>query len=250
MKPRALVVDDEFPARRRVEDLLADDGRFEHAGSCGDGPQAATDILALRPDLVLLDIQMPGLDGFEVLEAVAHEYLPAVLFITAYDQYAIRAFEARALDYLLKPFNAARFGMALDRVLAWLGRPAPAPEAERIQELLAEVTRRKPRPERFLGKVGDRIVVVRANDIQWLEAEGNYVRLHTAEGSSLVRQTMEGMLARLDPNRFRRIHRSHGVNLDFIKELQPWFSGDLVMILRDGTKLTLSRTYRNRLEDL
>ncbi len=250
MKPRALIVDDEPLARQRVEDLLVEDGRFIIAGRSGDGLQAATDILALRPDLVLLDVQMPGMDGFEVLEAVAPESLPAVLFITSYDQYALRAFEAQALDYLLKPFDGERFRRALDRALEWLTPPGPGLDEGRLRSLLTEVAQHRPYPQRILGKAGDRMILVPSASIQWVEAENNYVRLHTAEGSSLVRQTMEGMLSRLDPDRFRRIHRSHIVNLDFIQELQPWFSGDVLVLLRDGTRLTLSRTYRHQVEGL
>ncbi len=250
MNPRALIVDDEPLAQQRVEDLLNEAGRIEVIGRCGDGLKAVDQILALRPDLVLLDIQMPGLDGFGVLEAVAPEFLPMVLFVTAYDRYAIRAFEAQALDYLLKPFDAIRLRKALNRVLDWHERAGARELQEQIKSLLKDVASRTSCPDRFLARSGERRVLVRANEIQWIEAEDNYIRLHTSEGSPLMRQTLEGILGRLDPLRFRRIHRSHIVNLDFVKELQPWFSGDTLVFMRDGTRLTVSRTFRSNVSEL
>lgn len=249
MNMRSLVVDDEPLARQRVLDLLEGDRRFEVVGQCGNGPEAVEAIERLAPDLVFLDVQMPGLDGFGVIEALDPEALPLILFVTAYDRYAVRAFEARAVDFLLKPFDDARFQKALSRVLEWRERDRLRELRGQIQELMAWVARERPHPDRFLARLQDRQILVRARDIQWVEAEDNYVRLHTAAGSSLLRQTLDHFLSRLDPRNFRRIHRSAIVNLDCVKEIQPWFSGDALVFLKDGTRLTLSRTYRGQLAD-
>jgi two-component system LytT family response regulator len=178
-----------------------------------------------------------------VVDAIGVDRMPATLFVTAYDQHAVRAFEVHALDYLLKPFDRERFRKAIARVREWRGRPVRDPQP--FESLLAEIRREQPTPDRFLVRTGERYVLVKAATIQWIEAEDNYVRLHVEGESHLMRQTMAGILERLDPKQFRRIHRSAIVNLDFIKELQPWTGGDMLVIMRDGTKLTLSRTYRD-----
>jgi len=192
----------------------------------------------LKPDLILMDI-----DGFGVIEAVGADRMPATLFVTAFDQHALRAFEVHALDYLLKPFDPERFRAALDRARRWCatgGRPD-------LEGLLEGVRRERPWLDRILVRQGDRHVLLRCSQIQWIEAEDNYVRLHVEGTSHLLRQTLTGLLQRLDPAQFRRIHRSAIVNLDFIRELQPWTSGDHLVLMRDGTKLTLSRTFRDQM---
>ena len=240
---RSLIVDDELLARERLRRLLQDQPDIEVVGECGNGLEALAGIEDLAPDLVFLDIQMPELDGFGVLEAVGPERMPITLFVTAYDQFAMKAFEVHALDYLLKPYDPECFQEALARVRIWINgrtRPAMAP-------MLKQVQGARPPQERLLVKDGNRYTFLKAGAIQWLEAEDNYVRVHVEGTSHLVRQTMAGMLERLSPTRFRRIHRSAIVNLDFILHLEPWTGGDYLVTLRDGTKLTLSRTYRQQL---
>ncbi len=240
---RALIVDDEDLARQRIRHLLRKEPDVEIVGECAHGVEAVRAIESLSPDLVFLDIQMPELDGFGVIEAVGADRMPATLFVTAFDQHALRAFEVHALDYLLKPFDPERFRAALDRARRWCatgGRPD-------LEGLLEGVRRERPWLDRILVRQGDRHVLLRCSQIQWIEAEDNYVRLHVEGTSHLLRQTLTGLLQRLDPAQFRRIHRSAIVNLDFIRELQPWTSGDHLVLMRDGTKLTLSRTFRDQM---
>jgi two-component system LytT family response regulator len=216
----------------------------------------------LRPDLVLLDVQMPDLDGFAVLQQIDPASLPVVVFVTAYDQYALRAFEACAIDYLLKPYEPDRFTQAVDRALQWAARSAPAEseQDERLKRLLREVLGSQHdvardaavastggvgrRLDRFLVKRGSRSHFVRAADVDWIESEGNYVNLHVGKQSHLVRGTIAACAERLDPRQFIRIHRRYVVNVDRVKEVQPWFGGDYVILLEDGHKLRLSRNFR------
>jgi two-component system LytT family response regulator len=233
MEPvRALVVDDEPLARDRIRDLLAADPDVEVVGTCGDGVEAVEAIRALAPDLVFLDVQMPERGGFDVVETIGVDRMPVVVFVTAHDDYALRAFEAHALDYILKPFDEARFRDALARAKA------------RVREA------RGSRPRfltRLMVKSGGRFVFLRDEEIDWLEADGNYVRLHVGPAEHLMRDTIRGLEARLDPERFLRIHRSTIVNLDRVREIHPLFHGEHRVVLSDGTKLTLSRGYRDRL---
>ena len=248
MTLRALIVDDEPLARQRIRQLLQKSVDVEVVGECANGVEAVQAIEDLGPDLVFLDIQMPELDGFGVIEAVGADRMPATLFITAYDQHALRAFEVHALDYLLKPFDAARFHAALARARRWCARGTGGAQEARpdLEALMAGLRKERPWLDRVLVKQGDRHLLVRVAAVQWIEAEDNYVRLHVEGTSHLLRQTMAGLLERLDPRLFRRIHRSAIVNLDFIREFQPWTSGDQLVIMRDGTRLTLSRTYRDQ----
>lgn len=240
---RALIVDDEYLARQRLVRLLQAQPDVQVGGMCANGLEAVEQILETSPDLVFLDIQMPELDGFGVIEAVGPERMPPTLFVTAYDQFALRAFEAHAVDYLLKPFDSDRFASALARARTWLQGASRPPFEPMIKEIKAE----RPPQDRLLVKDGTRYAVVRPASIQWVEAEDNYVRLHVEGTSHLVRLTMAGMLQRLSSARFRRIHRSAIVNLDFIHHLEPWTGGDYHVTLRDGSQLTLSRTYRKQL---
>jgi len=242
---RALVVDDEPLARQRIRHLLRRATDIDVAGECDNGLEAVKAIEDLKPDLVFLDIQMPELDGFGVVEAVGAEAMPPTLFITAYDQHALRAFEVHALDYLLKPFSVERFHQALERARRWCVHQKDG-TGPNLEALIDGLRQERPWVDRLLVKQGDRHVLVRTAAIQWIEAEDNYVRLHVEGTSHLLRQTMTGVLGRLDPAQFRRIHRSAIVNLDCIKEFQPWSGGDHLVIMRDGTKLTLSRTFRDQ----
>jgi two-component system, LytTR family, response regulator len=248
VKIRTLIVDDEPLARQRLRRLLEADPDIAILGECGDGQQAVADLRGLRPDLVFLDVQMPVLDGFGVLQAVEGTALPVVVFVTAHDRYALKAFEVHALDYLLKPFDKDRFALALERAKAQVRQGSTLALNERLQELLQAVPTRHPGPERLMVKSGGRIYFVRIEDIDWIEAAANYVRLHVGKEAHLLRESLTGLEKKLDPARFVRIHRSTIVNLDCIRELQPAFHGDYVIILRDNTELALSRSCRDKLE--
>ena len=248
---RTLIADDEPLARERLRALLARHPDVEIIGECANGADTIAAISDLRPDLVLLDVEMPRVDGFGVLEALDPEALPAVVFVSAHDQYALRAFEAHALDYVLKPFDEARVDRALRRVRGQLARSAAtAPHVDpRLASLLDEL-RQQRRSDRLVVRTGGRVVFLRTEDIDWVEASGNYVRLHVGSESHLLRDSMKNMERRLDPTTFIRIHRSAIVNVDRIRELEPWFHGEYIVILRDGTRLTASRVFSDRLSAL
>ena len=242
---RTLIVDDEPPSRQRVQDLLAEDPEFVLVGECGDGVEAIAFLRDQPCDLVFLDVQMPGLDGLEVARLLAEGRGPAVIFVTAYDCYALPAFEVHAVDYLLKPFDRDRFRKAL----AWAKAALRRDRGEAPASLTEQPGERKPL-ERVTIKTTGRIYFVNTNEIDWVEAAGNYLRLHAGAKTHMLRETMNNLEARLDPARFWRIHRSTIVNVERIRELQPLFHGDYVVILRDGKELTLSRTYRRNLPGL
>jgi len=246
---RVLIVDDEPLARQRIRGLLRDDPEIDIAGECADGREAVVAIREQSPDLLFLDVQMPVLDGFGVLEAVGVDCMPAVVFVTAYDRYAIRAFEVHALDYLLKPFDRERFAKALQRAKAQLARDA-SHAALPLTGLLDEVKSGRKPAERLVVKSAGRVFFVRIEEIDWIEAAGNYLRLHCGCETHLLRETMNSLETRLDTEKFLRIHRSTMVNIERIKEMQPWFHGDYVVILQDGTQLPLSRSYRQKLHEL
>jgi len=247
---RVLIVDDEPLALRRLRALLEVEPDVEIVGECTDGGDAVASIRAKSPDLVFLDVQMPVLDGFGVLEAVGIEQMPAVIFVTAYDRHALRAFEYNALDYLLKPFDRERFQKALERARAQLTQTVERNEAQQVVGA-AEEYKGPDRPlERIVVKSAGRVFFLRVDEIDWIEAAGNYVRLHSGKEIHLLRDTMSSLESRMDARKFLRIHRSTMVNIERIHELQPLFHGDYVVILRDGTQLNLSRGYRQRLQEL
>lgn len=241
----ALVVDDEAPARAKVKRLLADDARFQVVGEAADGTEALARIEALRPELLILDIQMPGLTGFEVLEALEPDAWPVVIFSTAYDQFALQAFDAHAVDYLLKPYDAERFRRALAKAHAQLvGARA---DATRRAALLAGMAQARgpERPlERLVVKVGEAWAPLRLDQVLRLSAEDKHVRLHARDGEHLVRQSLRSLEQRLEPARFVRVHRSEIVNVDAVVRLEPWTHGDGILVLADGSTVVLSRTYR------
>lgn len=249
MKIRAMVVDDEAIARERVVGLLQQEQDIELIGECSDGQQAVSAINAQQPDLVFLDVQMPAIDGFAVIQQVGPERMPAVVFVTAFDEYALRAFEVHALDYLLKPFGRDRFQQALQHARVHVERRRAGDLGKRLMALVQDIKPEPQKLDRLVVKSGGRVFFLRTDDIVWIEAAGNYVRLHLAEGSHLFRETMNGIEARLDPQHFVRIHRSRIVNSDRIKELQPWFNGEYVVVLQSGPRLTLSRGYREKLQE-
>jgi two-component system LytT family response regulator len=242
---RVLIVDDEPLACERLRTLLAAEPGIEIAGECHDGRSALQAIRDLAPDLVFLDVQMPEMDGFAVIEALPSP--PAVIFVTAFDQFAIRAFEVCALDYLLKPFDRERFAKALARGRAECERRSASDLGARMQSLLAELRGRKKYLDRIVIRAGGRVIFLRAEELDWIEAAGNYVRLHSGAEEYLYRETLSRMEAALDPACFARIHRSTIVNTERIKELHPLFRGDYTVVLRDGRRLTLSKPYRPRL---
>lgn len=245
---RALIVDDEPPARERIRALLAEEPDIVVAGECDSGLTAVESIRNLDPDLVFLDVQMPGLDGFGVLEALGEDSLPVLVFVTAYDAYAVRAFEVHALDYLLKPFDRERFRATLDRARAALAERNPASQSTGVAAPITEADAGRAPLRRLLAKRAGRLVVLKATEIDWIESSANYASLHVGKESYLVRETMQSLESRLDPAQFLRIHRSTIVNLDRVQEIEPYFHGDYIIKLTDGQRLTLSRTYRDRLQ--
>jgi len=247
---RTLVVDDEPLARGVIREMLEDDPEVEIIGECINGREAIAAIQELSPDLLFLDVQMPELGGFAVLEALKTERMPFVIFVTAYDQYAVRAFEVHALDYLLKPFDRERFEAAWQRAKNQIKRERETEREQRILALLEELKAGPKYLERLVVKTGGRVFFEDTDDIYWIEAEGNYVRVHNEQKSYLLRETISGLEAQLDPKKFLRIHRSAIVKIDRIQELQPWFHGEYRVILHNGTQLTLSRNYRENLQEV
>ena len=244
---RALIVDDEPLARRGVALRLKRFRDVEVVGECGDGSSAVEKILELTPDVVFLDVQMPGMDGFEVLRALPRENLPMVIFLTAYEQHALRAFEVHALDYLLKPVDDERFGTAIQRARQVMDTDCKIQMAERIVDLLEE------RPGRYVSRfpvrVGSRIQVVLTDDIEWIAAAGDYAELHCGGRCHLLRETMNSLDQKLDPLQFLRIHRSRIVRVKCVRELRAIDNREYLVSLSDGSEHRSSRTYADRLED-
>jgi two-component system LytT family response regulator len=255
-KIRALIVDDEPVARRGIRLSLRGEKDVEVIGECGDGREALTAIKEQQPDLVFLDVQMPLLDGFGVVAALGAEQLPAIVFVTAYDEHAIRAFEAGALDYLLKPFERDRFQKTLARARRQILHPDSDDLNRRLDALLQsfKAERRGGEPllplERIAIKEAGRIFFLSVGEIDWIEAQGNYVRLHAGGESHLLRETMDGIESKLDEAGFLRIRRSTLVRIERIKELLPLFNGEYRVVLQDGTQLSSSRRYRKNLDSL
>ncbi len=246
---RVLVVDDEPLAREKIRGMADDDPEIRIVGECSNGAEAIEAIQAMQPDLLLLDVQMPEVGGFAVLEALRDEpSLPPVIFITAYDHYAVRAFEVHALDYLLKPFDRERFRAAMERAKKQIRRDPDNGIDARIIALLEQIKEPQRYSERLVVKTGGRVFFLNTDEIDWIEAEGNYVSIHTGAKAYLLRETISSLETQLDPREFVRIHRSAIVRLDRIKELQPWSHGEYHVILHDGTQLTLSRSYRDKLQ--
>ena len=246
---RTLVVDDEPLARERLTSLLFNEADIDIVGQCRDGEEAVASIMNLSPDLVFLDVQMPQMNGFEVIEAVGGERMPLVIFVTAHDQHALKAFQVRALDYLLKPFDRERFSDALQRARKQVEREETGDLGRRLLALVKDLRKDQPRSERLVVKSGGRLFFLRADEIDWIDAAGNYVRLHVGNTSHLLRETMNALEGRLDPEKFFRIHRSRIVHMERIQELQPWLNGEYSVLLRTGTRLTLSRGYREKLQE-
>jgi two-component system LytT family response regulator len=247
---RALIADDEALARKFIRRMLKDDHDVEIVGECSNGKETVAMIRKQNPDIVFLDVQMPEMDGFAVLESIGIERLPEIIFATAYEQYAIRAFELHALDYLLKPFDQARFKDAIKHAKERFRSERQNEGRMQISALLESIKNKPQHLDRVMIKSGGRITFLSIDEINWIEADDKYVHLHTTKISPMVRQTLSAMETQLDPKKFRRIHRSAIVNVERIKELQPLFSGEYSIHLEDGTKLTLSRNYKDKLFDL
>ncbi|HEX2205266.1 MAG TPA: LytTR family DNA-binding domain-containing protein [Longimicrobium sp.] len=245
-----LIADDEPLAREKLRDLIADDPSLRLVAECANGREAVEAIRAARPGLVILDVQMPELDGFGVVAEVGVDAMPTTIFVTAFDQYALRAFEAQALDYLLKPYDADRFAAAVARArrLAALQEGGTVPE--RLVALLEEAAAREQYPPRFMVKEGVRYVFVRPDEIDWVEAARNYVTLHSGKRAFLLRETMDRMERLLDPRRFLRVRRSAIVNLERVRAVEPWSATEYVITLAEGARVTSARRYRHRIRAL
>jgi two-component system LytT family response regulator len=251
MPIRTLIVDDEPLAREKLRVFLENEPDIEVVGESRDGKEALLAIDSLRPDLVFLDIQMPELGGFEVVENIERDSLPQIIFVTAYDQYALKAFEVHALDYLLKPYDRERLQVALDKARREQDRKQLGDMHKQLLGLIADLDKQRAQfPDRLVVKTSGRVVFVKVDDIDWVDAAGNYVKLHAGGDSYLLRETMSRLEERLDPKKFLRIHRSTIVNIERIKELQQQFHGDYLVILKSGQRLTLSRSYRDRIQGL
>lgn len=249
-KIRTLIVDDEPLARDRIKRILREEPEIQVIGECGNGKEAVKAILEKHPDLVFLDIQMPEINGFDVVNALDAESMPAIVFVTAYDQYALQAFDVHALDYLLKPFNRERLHKAVAHARDQIEGKRIGKLDERLSSLIADLRTERKYLERLVVKSVGRVFFLKVGEIDWIEAAGNYVKLHTARTAHMVRETMNSIESKLDPDRFYRIHRSTIVNIDRIKELHPMFSGDYAVLLDNGTELSLSRNYRERMLEL
>lgn len=245
-KIRALIVDDEPLARQGVRRLLEADPEVQIVGECSDGLEAVETIQTTHPDLVFLDIQMPEMNGFEVLDALGPEMMPLVVFVTAYDQHAVKAFEVHALDYLLKPFERERFQEALGRAKASLRDKQQGEIATKIAGMLGTVRTERVRGDRIMIKSGGHITFLLAEEVDWVEAQGDYVCLHCQGKKHLVRDKIGRMEEQFAGETFIRIHRSTIVNVSRIKEMQPLFHGDYAVVLTDGTRLTMSRSFREK----
>ena len=245
---RVLIVDDEPLARAHLKSLLRERVDVDVIGECGDGRSAIDQIRRLTPELVLLDIQMPELDGLEVIREVGPATMPAVVFVTAYDEHALAAFEVHAFDYILKPVSRQRFTQAIDRVVGLIR--ADAPVTDRPLEALIEAMRsERSALDRIAVKADGRVLFIRVSEIDWIEADDDLVRIHTGKSVHAHRSTLTHLEERLPASRFLRVHRSTLVNVDRIREIQPWFQGDWVLILSDGTRLHSGKSYRSKVRE-
>jgi two-component system, LytTR family, response regulator len=244
MKIRVAIADDEAPARQILREYLAFDPEIEIVVETGDGASTIREVRRLRPDLLFLDIEMPEGNGLQVVEAIGTEQLPAVVFVTAYDDYAIRAFEVQAIEYLVKPFDLERFQSALDHAKRQVQARNPA----RVMNAIREALDRRPGgsyPARLGVRGNGRVVVLNVADIDWVEADGNNVNLHVGNTVHVMHRSMREIEERLDPDKFARIHRSTIVNVSKIRDLQAWFTGEYIVRLKGGRELTMTRRYRD-----
>jgi Response regulator of the LytR/AlgR family len=244
---KVLIVDDETLARTYLREMLKDNADFQIVGESRNGREAVRDIREKNPDLVFLDVQMPEMDGFAVVEEIGAENLPQVVFVTAFEQYAIRAFEINALDYLLKPFDETRFVKTLERVKKEFSEEKKNGDKEQLEALLRHIKQPPRYLERFLIKSNGRILFLETNEIVWIEADDKYAHLHTVSARHLVRQTLGALESELDPSKFVRVNRSAIVNIRYIKEMQTLFNGELLLVMKNGAELRLNRNQKNQL---
>ena len=247
-KIRTVVVDDEPLARKRLDKLLQEDEEIEVLKFCANGQEAINAIENENPDLLFLDIQMPEINGFEVLQNIEQDKVPLVIFVTAYDEYAIKAFDVHALDYIMKPFKRERFHESLKRAKNTIKRDDKAEISGKIEHLLDYLDDSGGPLSRILVKSSGRYFFLKAADIDWIESSGNYVRIHSGGKNYLIRETMKNMEKKLDSDTFFRIHRSTIINVEKVKELEQWFHGDYQVIMYNDHKLTMSRNYKEILE--
>lgn len=247
-KLRALIVDDEPLARERLRAFLREEPSIEVIGECGSGTEAIAAIVGSSPDLLFLDMQMPGCNGMQVIEALPEGNRPAVIFVTAHERFALDAFEVQAVDYLLKPFDLERFQIAVRRAREFLNARRAGELGQKLEGLLADASGAGKKSERLTVKADGRLVFLKSDEIVWAEAADNYVVLHLSSGRLMLRETMSALESRLGKDSFARVNRSAIVHLDQIKELQPSLNGDYTVVLRDGTKLPLSRNLRSQLD--
>ncbi len=246
----AIIVDDESLSREKIHNLLDSDEEIEVVGECSNGIQALEQIHTKQPDIVFLDIQMPDLDGFGVVENIKGSRIPHIIFITAFDDYAIRAFEVNAIDYLLKPFDKVRFTEALERAKRINHSEKIEEINAQLQDLLEALKSQSPHLKRLVIKTSGRIYFIKTEQIDWIESAGNYAVVHCGKEKHLYRETLKSLSEQLDPGQFIRVHRSKIVNMDCVQEIQPWAHGDQLLILADGTELVMSRHYKENLEKL
>jgi two-component system LytT family response regulator len=252
---RTLIIDDVQLARERLKRCLADEPEVEIVGECDNGEKAVESIRNLAPDLIFLDVQMPALDGFGVLNALTGERLPAIIFVTAYNEYAIRAFEVNALDYLLKPVDCERLGRAVERAKSQLAKsqiaqpPQTADLDRRFRAMLDDIKQGPKFLKRLTIKLTGRTILLPTDEIDWIETYGNYLKVYAGRESHLIRGTMQSLEAKLDPERFVRVHRSVIVNIEKIKEIYPRSNGDQDLVLQNGQQLMMSRNYRDKFFD-
>lgn len=249
MKIRTLIVDDELLARKLIRKLLEPGPEFEIVGECADGRKAVSAIRKVSPDLVFLDVQMPELGGFEVLKRLDAAQMPVVVFVTAHDQFALKAFETHALDYLLKPLDEDRFWQTLGRVKTYLNGQQNGVTQDHLRGLIQELAPPPKTISRLAVKSGGRVVFLKVDEIDWIEAEGNYLDLHAGKESHLLRGRLSELERKLKPEQFFRIHRSTIVNLDRVKEFQPLFKGEGVVVMQDGSRLAASRNCSQKLQE-
>lgn len=259
-KIRTIIIDDEPLAREKIRTFLEAEDDIEVIGECKNSTEAIASIKDLKPHLIFLDIKMPGMNGFEMLENLNLKILPAIIFTTAYDKYALKAFEVHALDYLLKPFDRDRFQLTLNRARKHLSSKQIEDNNNKILEALNDLKERKveekevSKSDKYLEKIviktSDKIYFMKTSELEWLEASGNYIKLFANGASHLTRDTMNAMEKKLNPEKFVRIHRSVIINSDFIKELKPWFNGEYEVYMKNKTKFISGRTYKSNIEKL
>ncbi|MEO8665131.1 MAG: LytTR family DNA-binding domain-containing protein [Ignavibacteria bacterium] len=253
-KIKVIIIDDEILAREKIRNFLNAEKDIEISAECKDGTDAIKKINSLSPDLIFLDIHMPGMNGIELIESFKGEFSPVIIFTTAHHKYAIKAFELFALDYLLKPFDKERFQKSLSRARSHLQTKAPTEHNEKIISLLKELkSQKEPEPkylDRMVIKSAGRIFFLKTEEIDHIEAAGNYLRVYSNNESHLIRDTMNSIEKKIDPSVFVRIQRSAIVNINSVKELKPWFHGEYLVYLKNGTKLVSGRTFKDNLRKI